>query len=74
MKRMGHSFVHTPHMDARSWLHIKPSLPFIIERGDIVASAKEDLGLEEAEVAELRNRIIDERDFFEFEPSDINDW
>ena len=73
MKRVGHSFVHTPHIDPRSWLHLKRSLPLINERGDIVASAKEDLDLEEAEVAELRSRIIDERDFFEFEPGNDSD-
>ena len=73
MKRIEYSYLHTPHMDPRPWLHIKQSFPLINERADIVASAKEDLDLEEAEVAELKNRIIGERDFFEFEPGNDSD-
>ena len=72
MNRAGHSLVHARHADMGAWLRLKQSPPLIHERSDIVASAKEDLDLEAAEIAELRNKIIDERSFFEFEPADVS--
>ena len=73
MNKAGHSLVHARHADIRAWLRLKQSPPLIHERSDIVASAKEDLDLEAAEIAELRNKIIDERNYFEFEPGDVSD-
>ena len=73
MNRASHNLVHTRHADLRAWLRLNQSSPLIHERSDIVASAKEDLDLEAADIAELRNKIIDDKNFFEFEPVDVSD-